>query len=166
MRRFAENTSVSVGRSRGELDDLLRRWGCHGICWADDYRAGRVVLEFTWEHDGVEYLARFSLEMPTDEMLREDARDGRSRKFSESKYRKLIEGRGRQEHRILLLWIKAALNAVDAGIVNAATLFLPFLVGRTGETFAEVALPRLPKLLRGSATRLLPAPTESEEGER
>ncbi len=27
MRRFAENTDVSVGKSRGEIDDLLRRWG-------------------------------------------------------------------------------------------------------------------------------------------
>ena len=160
MRRFAEDTSVSVGRSRGELDDLLRTWGCHGIRWTDDYRAGRVVLEFTWDHEGLEYLARFSLEMPTEDELREEARDGRSRKFSDARYRKLVEARGRREHRVLVLWIKAALNAVDSGIVSAAALFLPFLVGGNGETVAEVALPRLPRLLEGSAARLLPPPQE------
>ena len=52
MRRYAQDTSVSVGKSRGEIDELLRDWGCEAIRWSDDYRAGRVRLEFLWVRDG------------------------------------------------------------------------------------------------------------------
>lgn len=35
MRRYAEDTSVSVGRSRGDIDDLLRAWGCTALQWGE-----------------------------------------------------------------------------------------------------------------------------------
>lgn len=160
MRRFAEDTSVSTSKTRGEIDSLLRTWGCHGLRWTDDYRGGQVILEFTWEYENIEYLARFNVSMPRDAEVREEALDGRSNKFSENKYQKLLEARGRREHRVLLLWLKAALNAVDAGIVDAATLFLPFLVGNNGDTFAEIAVPKLPQLISNNASALLCLPAE------
>ena len=54
-----------------------------------------------------------------------------------------------------MLWLKAALNAVEAKLVDPAAIFLPFLVGTDGRTFADVALPKLPKLMNGSAGLLL-----------
>lgn len=101
------------------------------------------------------YLARFKVNLPDDAAIKKDAIDGRSGGFSPSKYQKMIAARGRQEHRILLLWLKAALNAVEAGIIDPALLFLPWLVGRNGKTFGDVALPRLPELLLHDAGRLL-----------
>jgi hypothetical protein len=88
MRRFAEDTSAPISRSRGEIDQLLRSWGAQGIQWTDDF-----------EHD-----------------------------------------------------------AVDSGLVDAETLFLPFLEDKNEKTIAEIALPRLGVLLEGSANRLLEAP--------
>jgi hypothetical protein len=61
------------------------------------------------------------------------------------------------EHRVLLLWIKAAFNAVEAGIVTAEQIFLPFLEGADGKTVSEIAIPRMAELTRGSAGRLLTA---------
>lgn len=158
MRRFAEDTTVSVTKSRGEIDDLLRAWHCDGIRWTDNFRDGVVTLEFTWSRDGVDYLARFTLQLPTEEEMRTRAIDLRTRRVSDVKLRKVREAAGRHEHRVLLLWLKAALNAVAAGLIDPATIFLPFLVGRNGQTVAEAALPRLAKLLEGSALALLPAP--------
>lgn len=57
---------------------------------------------------------------------------------------------------MLLNWLKAALNAVDAGLVEVEAIFLPWLVGTDGRTLREVAIPRLPALLKGSAVGLLP----------
>jgi len=44
VRRYAEDTDVSVGKSRGEIDDLLRAWKCDGIQWTDHYDVGTVRL--------------------------------------------------------------------------------------------------------------------------
>lgn len=158
MRRYAEDTTVPVSKSRGELDALLRGWGAQGIQWTDDFEHDRVMLRFVWPRGEQRFMARFVVRLPTREQLAVDAVDGRSGRTSESKLRALMDARGKREHRLLVLWLKAALNAVDAGLVDAETLFLPFLEGKDGQTFAEAALPRLADLTTGSAARLLPPP--------
>lgn len=162
MSRYADKTTVSVAKSRGEIDRLLRDWNCEGIRWTDHYTRGAVVLEFLWKHAEQEYLARFEVSLPDDDELRAQSLYGGKAhgKFLPEKFKRLQDARGRQEHRLLLLWLKAALNAVDAGIVPAEVLFLPFLVGRDGRTVAQAALPRLPQLLAaGSDALLLPEAT-------
>lgn len=154
-RRFAEDTAVPVAKSRGEIDRLLREWGADGIQWADDFRNDRAVLRFVWTRDGKSYLARFGIGLPSAKDLERHAIDGRTRRVSQAKLDALLAQRGKREHRLLLLWLKAALNAVDAGLVSAEALFLPFFEDHDGQTVAEVALPRLPGLLAGGAARLL-----------
>ena len=156
-RRFAEDTEVPISRSRQEIEQLLQQWGCDGVRWTDHYRTGVVVLEFLWTHQEVEYLARISVTLPSDEELRAAAVTEARRSFSKSRYEKLQRSRGQQEHRLLLLWIKAALNAVDGGLVEAAAIFLPFLVGPDDRTVYEHARLRMPKLLEFGAPALLAA---------
>jgi len=159
-RRYAQETTVSVGKSRGEIDDLLRSWGCDAIRWTDSFATGQVSIEFIWKREDVAYHARFSLQLPNEAELRKQAIDGRTRKPSASKFEKLRQGVGRQEHRLLLLWLKAALNVVDAGIIPAEAIFLPFLVAKDGRTVAETALPRLRLLLDAkTANGLLAMPS-------
>lgn len=160
-RRYADGTSVSVLKSRTEIDALLQRWGASACSWTDDWGTGRTRLEFVWHRNGLDYHARFEIKLPDDEDLREEARHARTREVLESKLERLRAARGRQEHRRLLLWLKATFEAVEDGIVEADAVFLPFLVGKDGRTFAEHALPNLPKLLEGAATRLLPEPMEN-----
>lgn len=158
MRRYAQETTVSVAKTRGEIDALLRRWGCDGIRWTDHYARGAIALEFIWHREDAEYLARFSIQLPSDKELRGEAKHQTTGRFLQTKFEKLQASRGRQEHRLLLLWLKAALNAVDAGIVEPETIFLPFLVGRDGQTVAEAALPRLQTLLVDGSRALLGIP--------
>lgn len=161
--RYAEGTSVSIGRSRGQIDDLLRAWGCTGTSWSDDWESGIAVLQFRWKRSDDEiYIARLTLRLPTEEQLRQKARHERTGKVLDSKLAKLRKDCGQQEYRVLFLWLNGAFNAVEAGIVTAETVFLPFLVGNDGRTVAEAALPRLKKLLSAAnAQALLPAPGES-----
>lgn len=157
MRRFAATTTVAVSKSRGEIDKLLRDWKADGIQWSDDYRRSIATLRFMWHHDNQAYLARISIQLPTKESLEHLARDGRTGRTSDVKMRKVLEGLGRSEHRLLLLWLKACFNAIEAGIVSAEAIFLPFLEGADGQTVGEIAIPRMETLLSGSATNLLPA---------
>jgi hypothetical protein len=158
MYRYATETTVPVSRSRGEIEKLLRDWGADQLQWGDDYKRGRVELRFVWTHDKATYVARFNLQLATEEQMRKqslDSRDPKGQRVAEGKLARLHAGRGQQEHRVLLLWLKAALNAVEAGIVDAAAIFLPFLEDREGVTVAEMALPRLHTLLEGSSKLLL-----------
>jgi hypothetical protein len=156
MRRFAEDTSVPISRSRGEIDQLLRSWGAQGIQWTDDFEHDRVMLRFVWPRGEQRFMARFALSLQDREELKEEAK-GVYGTVREAYFEKLVQGRGKREHRVLLLWLKAALNAVDSGLIDAETIFLPFLEDRNGKTIAEIALPRLGVLLEGSANRLLEA---------
>lgn len=156
---YAERTTVAVGKSREQVDKLLRQWGCDGIRWTDHFTQGLVALEFIWTHEEQPYLARVSVHLPCDDELRDLARHAQSGAFLQSKFEKLCEARGRSEHRLLLLWLKACFNAIEAGIISAETVFLPFLVGMDGRTVADAALPRLPMLLADGSNALLPAST-------
>jgi hypothetical protein len=157
MRRFAEDTAVPISRSRGEIDQLLRSWGAQGIQWTDDFEHDRVMLRFVWPRGEQRFMARFGIRLPGRKELERDAIDGRSGAVSERRLELLMQGRGKREHRVLGLWLKACLNAVDSGLVDSETLFLPFLEDRNGKTIAEIALPKLGVLLEGSANRLLGA---------
>lgn len=163
-RKYASGTSVGVAKSRGDIDNLLRQWGCSQIQWSDDYKGGRVQLRFVWDHKDMDYMARFELQLPTDAELEKESLHATLGSICEGKLERLQRDRGKQEHRLLLLWLKASLNAVEAGIVAAEALFLPFLEGKDGATVAEVALPRLSKLLSGSAKQLLPG-SAKEKGD-
>lgn len=156
-RRYAEDTTVSIAKSRGEIDGLLRQWGCTQIAWVDDYEHGAARLQFLWKRGDDGFVARFEIKVPDDNELEKLAVHATTGAFLPARFDKLCAARGRHQHRVLALWIKAALNAVEAGIVEPAAIFLPWLVGRDGRTVAEVALPRLGKLLEGGAQNLLEA---------
>jgi hypothetical protein len=155
MRRYAEDTAVPISRSRGEIDTLLRAWGAQGIQWTDDFEHDRVMLRFVWPRGDQRFMARFVVRLPGRAELEPEAIDQRTRRVSPGKLERLLLERGKREHRVLALWLKAALNAVDCGLVEAETIFLPFLEDRNGKTVAELALPRLGILLEGSAMKLL-----------
>ena len=55
----------------------------------------------------------------------------------------------------LLYWLNGAMDAVDAGVIEADQVFLPWLVGGDGKTISEAILRRLCELGGGSAVRLL-----------
>ena len=117
-KRFADTTTLPISKSRFEIDEILRRWGCNQIMWADDFEQGRVRLRFVWARDTMSYMARFDLQLPTDEDLRSEARHASSRAFMPAKYERLKLATGKSEHRRLLLWLKATFEAVESGIIE------------------------------------------------
>lgn len=155
VRRYAEDTTVPISRSRGEIDAMLRAWGATGIQWTDEFDVDRVTLAFVWPRGEQRYHARFTLALPSEAELEPHARDGRNGAVSAAKLAKLMDARGKHEHRVLLLWLKAALNAIEAGIVDAEAIFLPFLVMKNGSTAAEEVKRNPGALLTSSAQRLL-----------
>ena len=162
-KRAYEGTSVSIGRSREEIDLLLRNWGVSGIQWEDDFKRGIVNLRFRWENknDKSSYIARFQLALDDDEKLEELSIDGRSGKPSEKKLDRLKAERGKREHRVLSAFLKNVFEAVEQGIIDAEAVFLPWIEDSEGLTVYErlgpvmkrLNITTLPKALKSAKSK-------------
>lgn len=158
MRRYAQDTKVPISRSRAEIDKLLRRWKVEGIQWTDEFSLDRVVLRFAFPHEGKRFGAKFVVRLPSAQDLRPEAIHGSTGRLIPEKLQKLLDARGKQEHRLLLLWLTAAFNAVAGGLVPVEQLFLPFLEDSKGRTLGEILGPKLGALGDGKTVGALLLP--------
>ncbi len=155
--RYAQETQVSVSKSRGEIEKCLRKFGAEQLQWSDDFSRGRAVLRFSWYWNDCTYFARFAIDLPDEDTIRnaKENKDGRTGRPSNIKVDRALNRRGMVEHRELSLFIKAALVAVEGGIITAEQLFLPFLEDKSGTTVAEQLLPRISDILKIGGTNNL-----------
>lgn len=146
MRRYAQGTAVGIQRSRSEIDKLLRNWGAEGAQWTDEF-IGPVShsLRFRWKYKGVTLTAKFTMTM-NRERLEKEAYDGRTKKFSQVKLDKAVAVWSRVSHRTLVLMLKAIFNAVDLGIIQMESVFMPFLEDRHGNVLGEIVVDNLVRL--------------------
>src|SRR3954469_20151402 len=111
MAKFAEGTSVSVEKSRAEIEGLINRYGATstGFLTAPD----RSVIVFEAKGRRI----RFDLPLPSKDDKR-FGRDGRGSARSPAKRMEAWEQACRQKWRALALVIKAKLEAVESGITT------------------------------------------------
>jgi hypothetical protein len=135
-RRYAENTSVSVERSKLEIERLVQRYGAAQFFsgWAD----GGSVIGFRMR----DRFVRFRLPLPDKSRLSQDRYDQEQRR----------------RWRALVLVLKAKLTAVDTGISDFETEFLGNITVANGQTVGEWAKPQLAEMYeRGNMPPLLPS---------
>ena len=150
MGRFAENTSVSVERSKAEIERTLQRYGADQFIHGWDQT--RAIIGFTMEGKQV----KFILPMPRRD---DDAfwytETGRARK--EAAAYASWEQACRQRWRALAIVIKAKLEAVESGITIFEEEFLAHLVLPNGQTAGENMIPQIAKAYEtGEMPKLLP----------
>ena len=159
--RYAEGTSVSSEQSRAEIERILRRYGATGFMygWQED----RAVLGFVARDRQV----RFVLPMPNPRDRRFTHTEAKGLQRSDKAAADAYEQAVRQSWRALALVIKAKLEAVEAGIVDYETEFMPHFVLPDGRTVAEHVEPRIAYALSsGQVPDLLPLAIESGDVER
>jgi len=143
MRRYAEDTSVSVERSKGEIEKVLRRYG------ADKFMSGwdneRALIGFRADNR----MVRFTLPLPKREEFSETP-TGRARR-NPAAIEKQWEQACRQRWRALMLVVKAKLEAVEAGIAEFESEFLAYIVLPDGSTMGQWARPQLAKAYESKA---------------
>ena len=145
-RAYAE-TTVAVSKSREQIDNILLKWGVSGIQWEDQFDMGLAQLRFRWRRDDDhELVARFRVEVDSEESLKEKAIDQRSGQFSKKKYDRLRLARGKREHRILLNLLKNMFEAIEEGIIPAEALLLPWIEDVDGNTVYDKLSPSLHQL--------------------
>lgn len=132
---YAENTSVSVERSRAELERTLTRYGATAFGYMTSPGSATVVFEANGRR------IRFDLPLPRPDEKRftHHARGARTPSAALEAWEQAC----RQRWRALNLAVKAKLEAVDAGISEFEDEFLAFICLPTGQTMADVARPAI-----------------------
>lgn len=136
MKRYAATTSVSVAKSKAEIEDTLHRYGASGFI--SGWLGEQAMIAFQVKNRQV----KFVLPMPAKN----------SREFTHSPTGKLRasdaihtawEQGCRQRWRALALAIKAKLEAVECGIVTFDQEFLAHIVAPNGQTVGDQVIPMI-----------------------
>ncbi len=150
--RFAQGTSVSVAKSRTEIEALVTRHGADQFMAAGDARRAIIVFR------AHELLIQFVLALP-------DPRNAEFTCHPRNRYRlrpkhlaeKAYQAELRRLWRALALVIKAKLEAATSGIESFESAFLANIVTDTGETVGETMLPRIARIRGVVSMPQLPA---------
>lgn len=148
---YAHSTSVSVQRTRNEIENILVKYGADGFAYAAQGNAANIVFAMANRH------IRFVLELPDPEEFRYTnhhpprARNDRSQQEA-------YEQACRQRWRALLLVIKAKLEAVAAGITTVENEFLANITLPDNSSLGDWLHPQIEEAYRtGKMPALLPA---------
>ena len=147
MSRYAANTETSVTASRAEIEKTITRYG------GDDFTSGQSVancqafVQFLYRERRIEF--RIPLPNIADNRFQETP-TGYAR--NEKTIRDEWEKACRQQWRVLLLFIKAGLEAVENGM-PVEKAFLAWLTLPDGGTIGERVMPRLKALLAGGPVK-------------
>lgn len=157
MARFAEGTSVSVEKSRAEIEKLITRYGAQSTAFMN--APGRALIVFEAKE------RRIMFELPLPDKAEKRFTHGKVGRSSYVQARKpeaataAWEQACRQSWRALALVIKAKLEAVEAGITSFEDEFMAHIVMPDGQTVATHIKPRIAEAYAGGEMRaLLPPP--------
>lgn len=149
---FAENTSVSVSKTKGEIDALLRRRGATGFGFFEEKTQAIIVFEMK------DRRIRFNLPLP-DRDADKFKYDGHKRLRSPEKRYEAWEQVCRSRWRALFLCIKAKMESVESNIESFDDAFLSHIQMPDGYSVGEHVRPAIKQAyLTNTMQPLLPAP--------
>lgn len=156
-RKFAEGTTVSVAKSRMEIETLVTRYGAttFGSGWDETHRTCSIM--FVAKNRRV----RFELALP-DPKSRAFTYDGRGSMRSDKQRADAYDAELRRLWRALALVIKAKLEAVQSGVTSFDDEFLAHFVAADGRTIGETLHGALDQISSGTRL-LLPQSSEIQE---
>jgi hypothetical protein len=144
MPTYAQNTSVSVDKSKAEIERTLSRFGASHFGYA--WKEGTAIIEFAVNERRI----RFNMKLPMkiEERFAFRKAYGKLRPNEPAKAEKLWEQECRSNWRALALLVKAKLSAVEAGITTFEEEFLSHTIivpekGKKATTVAEWLLPQV-----------------------
>lgn len=133
-RRFAEATKVPIGKTKAEIEELLRKHGAKQTLSGTDTESGNLLCGFTMDGRQVRMTAVTS--------------NGKGS----------AEQRERQAWRALLLLVKGKLEIIAMGYTTFENEFLANLVLPNGQTVADDVVPKIAKAYEsGKMPNLLPS---------
>lgn len=118
--RYAQDTKVPVARSRAEIEETLQRYGCDAFAFG--WSPQGAMVQFGYKGRAI----KLDVPVPNGDGVKE-------------------QRLARQRWRILLLLIKANIEAVEIGLVTFEQAFLSWMLLADGSTVAQKMIPQLPE---------------------
>ena len=148
---YAEKTSVSVSKTKADIEELIQRYGAEQF--ASGYRDNIAIIGFTMAGRQI----RFVLPLPDKQARDYWYTPGRGQKRTNKAAAAAWEQACRSRWRALYLIVKAKLEAVDAGISTIEREFLYDIVLPDGRTAGEWMTPQIDTVYKtGQMPALLP----------
>lgn len=140
---YASQTSVSAERSKGEIEQTLRRYDATGFAYA--WKPEAAMVEFQVNGKRIRFL--LPMPDPKDKKFTHKSRRGSPWEYerTEAQAAAEYEQEIRRRWRALALVIKAKLEAVESNITTLEQEFLAHLVLPNGQTCGQMMLPRIEK---------------------
>jgi len=139
MRSYAQGTSVSVDRSKAEIEAILRRYGADGF---GHYQKGDRA-EVCFEIVGKPF--RIDIPMPSQ---KDFAVTEKGRKRVESQVDAEYEKECRRRWRAICLVLKAKLELIYMGASTIEKEFMLHMVLDNGSTVQEKLLPHINEIVK------------------
>lgn len=140
--------STSGERALGEIQKILRGFGCSRFGSMVDDEAAEIMVQF--EYRGQPVSVKASIRGYASAWLKEHSYTNRTRCTRTEHERKAMEIASTAVYSILRDWIKGQVTAVETGILTFEGAFLGQLLLPNGKTVLEHA----------QASNLLPAPKD------
>lgn len=142
-------------KARDEIVRLLQKFGCDAVGFMDNFSEQTVILQFKYRNRSCTMSA--SANGWAQMYLREHPWNTK-RKLSKQEYTEKAVAQGLiSVNSMLRDWVKGSLTAVECGMIDFDSAFLPYMLTSSGRTVAEVVL--------DPSSGLLPAPTtEGDHG--
>ena len=151
---YASNTSVSVAKTKDEIEDIVTKYG--GSHFATLNAPDRAMIAFSLRAStGEALMIRIGLDLVPLTAFAERQHRGLTVPNEPERQHKEREQACRSLWRSLLLVVKAKLEACRAGISTVEREFLADVVMPNGQTIGEMAIPQLPEMSKGGPPRLM-----------
>jgi len=149
--RYAESTSVSVERSKAEIEKILQRYGAEQFVSGWDQEKAYIGFKL------MNRLIKFIISLPPKNSPDFTKTPGRGYRRTPEKALAAWEQACRQRWRALSLVIKAKLEAVESGITEFDDEFLAHIVLPDGRTAGDYLKPQIALAYeKGEMPKLLP----------
>ena len=137
--KYASQTTVSVEKSRAEIETTLSRYGAEQFAYASDRERGLASIQFSAVGRHVRFVLK--LPLPCDPDFQRTPK-GQARRRPQAIH-EAWEQACRQRWRALALCIKAKLEAVECRIASFEAEFLAFIVLPGGMTVGQLIAPQI-----------------------
>jgi hypothetical protein len=134
---YAEKTSVSVSKTKADIEDLIQRYGADQF--VNGFKGDIAVIGFSISNRQI----RFTLPLPDKQCHEYWFTPERGQQRSEKAAHAAWEQACRSRWRALYLIVKAKLEAVEAGISTVEREFLYDIVLPDGRTAGEWMAPQI-----------------------
>lgn len=151
--QYAKATTVSVEKSRIEIENSLKRYGADQF--ASGWQHGKATIGFRCSGCFVKFT--LPLPDPTDKVFWRNPRS-RYKDRSASAAARAYEAEERRRWRALSLVIKAKLEAVSSGIATFVDEFLAHILLPDGREVGEVIKPQIAESYSSGKMPLLLGP--------